>query len=300
MNCEDFAGTVNELVRGTLSEATARESALAHANACPRCAARLSDERTLSAGFRALAADAGVVEAPTRVEAALLARLRERAATIAEASNVDEVETGARVVALKHWSWAKTLGTAATATALAAAAAVLLMMLLPAATPVRRTTPASETTAANQQQQQATTTDGAGSESTVAAISPSNSNEFNHALIDGRDSGEHFSRVSTQRRMTNRVPATPAVYKERPMGSGASSSMEEANETAEITTDFISLGHASRLVDGDGGQLVRVELPRSALVRFGLPMNVEHSGERIKADVLMGEDGIARAIRFVR
>lgn len=84
------------------------------------------------------------------------------------------------------------------------------------------------------------------------------------------------------------------------MGSGASSSMEEANETAEITTDFISLGHASRLVDGDGGQLVRVELPRSALVRFGLPMNVEHSGERIKADVLMGEDGIARAIRFVR
>jgi hypothetical protein len=46
--------------------------------------------------------------------------------------------------------------------------------------------------------------------------------------------------------------------------------------------------------------MVRVELPRSALVSFGLPMNVERADERIKADVLVGDDGVARAIRFVR
>jgi hypothetical protein len=31
-----------------------------------------------------------------------------------------------------------------------------------------------------------------------------------------------------------------------------------------------------------------------------LPVNAENSDERVKADVLLGEDGIARAIRFVR
>ena len=48
------------------------------------------------------------------------------------------------------------------------------------------------------------------------------------------------------------------------------------------------------------GHLVRVELPRSALASFGLPVNAEATGDRVKADVLMGQDGIARAIRFVR
>jgi len=50
----------------------------------------------------------------------------------------------------------------------------------------------------------------------------------------------------------------------------------------------------------DGGQLVRVELPRSALARFGLPVNTERANQRVKADVLFSADGLARAIRFVQ
>ena len=50
----------------------------------------------------------------------------------------------------------------------------------------------------------------------------------------------------------------------------------------------------------DPPRVVRVELPRSALESFGLPMNMERAGERIKADVVVGHDGLARAIRFVR
>ena len=46
--------------------------------------------------------------------------------------------------------------------------------------------------------------------------------------------------------------------------------------------------------------MVRVELPRSALARFGLPMNMNRANEKIKADVLVGTDGLARAIRFVQ
>ncbi len=66
----------------------------------------------------------------------------------------------------------------------------------------------------------------------------------------------------------------------------------------EIVTNFIPV-----MVDPDPferGRLVRVKLPRSALTAFGLSLNEERSDERIQADVLVGEDGLARAIRFVK
>jgi hypothetical protein len=50
----------------------------------------------------------------------------------------------------------------------------------------------------------------------------------------------------------------------------------------------------------DGAQVVRVELPRSAMVSLGLPVNMDRYGERVKADVLLGADGLAHAIRFVQ
>ena len=50
----------------------------------------------------------------------------------------------------------------------------------------------------------------------------------------------------------------------------------------------------------DSAQVVRVELPRSAMMSFGLPVNMDRADERIKADVVVGNDGMARAIRFVR
>ena len=50
----------------------------------------------------------------------------------------------------------------------------------------------------------------------------------------------------------------------------------------------------------DGGQIVRVQLPRSALVNFGLPVNMDRYSEKVKADVLIGVDGLAHAIRFVQ
>ena len=46
--------------------------------------------------------------------------------------------------------------------------------------------------------------------------------------------------------------------------------------------------------------MVRVELPRYAMARFGLPVNMERYDERVKADVWLGADGLARAIRFVQ
>ena len=50
----------------------------------------------------------------------------------------------------------------------------------------------------------------------------------------------------------------------------------------------------------DGGQIVRMELPRSTLVNFGLPVNMDRYNEKVKADVIFGVDGLAHAIRFVQ
>jgi hypothetical protein len=73
----------------------------------------------------------------------------------------------------------------------------------------------------------------------------------------------------------------------------------EPNVEAEIVTDFFPLINRGT-GQLDSGQVVRVELPRSELMSFGLPMNMDRADERIKADVVVGNDGLARAIRFVR
>jgi hypothetical protein len=68
----------------------------------------------------------------------------------------------------------------------------------------------------------------------------------------------------------------------------------------EVATDFLPVGYTSPMNLQDGGQVMRVELPRSALAGFGLPVNMNRVNERVKADVLVGRDGQARAIRFVQ
>jgi hypothetical protein len=74
----------------------------------------------------------------------------------------------------------------------------------------------------------------------------------------------------------------------------------QTNE-AERVTEFISLTTGvPPATPLEGGQLVRVQLPRAALASLGLPLNIERENEPVKADVLLGNDGLAHAIRFVR
>jgi anti-sigma factor RsiW len=58
---------------------------------------------------------------------------------------------------------------------------------------------------------------------------------------------------------------------------------------------FIALPYSNENLTGDGGVVMRVEVPRSAVTLAGAP-----AGEGpLKAEVLVGADGLARAIRFV-
>ena len=74
-----------------------------------------------------------------------------------------------------------------------------------------------------------------------------------------------------------------------------------ANEVGhEVATQFMPIGFAGPINPQDGGELVRVELSRSAMLSLGLPVNMDRFGQSVKADVLLGPDGFARAIRFVQ
>jgi len=68
-------------------------------------------------------------------------------------------------------------------------------------------------------------------------------------------------------------------------------------------TEFLPLTLTPDEKTGDASdgmrQIVRVTLPRTTLLAFGVPMNMERAGELVTADVMLGEDGVARAIRFV-
>lgn len=70
-------------------------------------------------------------------------------------------------------------------------------------------------------------------------------------------------------------------------------------ESSEAGMDFVPVIYGSDLTPLEGGQILRVRLSRSALASLGLPVNVEHPDETLMADVMLGEDGLARSIRLV-
>jgi hypothetical protein len=73
----------------------------------------------------------------------------------------------------------------------------------------------------------------------------------------------------------------------------------KSNQT-EVVTQFYSLTGEEGLDSSEVAQVVRVELPASALSAAGISVGPDLAGVPVKAEVALGYDGLARAIRFVR
>ena len=93
-----------------------------------------------------------------------------------------------------------------------------------------------------------------------------------------------------------RVTPRPAAEDGRPAMAAAKMNWDEVDE---IASDFFPLQGDVDLPDYEGRGLVRVLVPRTTLLAFGLPMNHERAFEPLQAEVLIGEDGAAKAIRFL-
>jgi hypothetical protein len=80
----------------------------------------------------------------------------------------------------------------------------------------------------------------------------------------------------------------------------APSQVELASMTTDETNDgFIPLPNAPQIDPNDDVNVVRMELPRSAMLAVGLEVNLERVSDTVEAEVMLGSDGLARAVRFM-
>ncbi|MEK6279898.1 MAG: hypothetical protein AABN95_06050 [Acidobacteriota bacterium] len=262
MNCQSFENSVTDLARRHPFEATALEEVLAHSESCAACALRLEEQRSLSLGLRSLAEEMKAVPTPAQVEARLLEAFRGQVLLPGRAQGTT-----------RRW-----IAVAAAAVLLVAFGLIALRLTsTPAPLPIRAGEQKPFETVATHQ------------------VAPGPLTTSTPVLSFNQD-----KRVRPGNR-TSRRPAAKLVAKHRPKPTqDPGLTAVNANAVAEVMTDFMPLGDTSTANLQEGAQMVRVEMPRYAMARFGLPVNMERYDERVKADLWVSVDGLARAIRFVQ
>ena len=263
MNCLEFESQVEILARGALADVRTRAAAETHGESCVACAARLADERALSVGLRALAAGMKDAEAPARAEAALLSAFRARAASAHEGSS--DTAAGREVAPMsghapaRRWSWAKTIAVASMAAAASLALFVLVRPDAPVNVPAR--------------QAMINPPDLPGVGPTAPAVTLNTSSSI------GDEDG--VAPQPAPEPVRDRVPRPAYAQRAHAVNASYGSSNRGLSRPAqsaaaqEVATEFIPLAHAGPYTPAEEGHLVRVEMPRSALASFGLPVNAD-------------------------
>jgi hypothetical protein len=100
-------------------------------------------------------------------------------------------------------------------------------------------------------------------------------------------------RTTASQPRVERISAKPEIKFNRPRQSAAQQIRYEG--------DFYALSYAGDPNETDrGGRIVRVDVPRSTLFAMGIDVPLENETETVKADLLIGSDGVTRAIRVVK
>jgi hypothetical protein len=271
MNCQRFENVVGDLARNQMMEADIRESALVHSSECDDCAQRLRIEEKLTQDLRALVAEMSSLAASPTLEPKLLEAFRARpvlAPVVVKRSFQRSVR--------RYW--------------VAAAAAVLLIFFgVMMMTRWRANVSAPPQFQAHSDQKSGSEQKPEENKSGTSSPTP-----INVSVPE-----QPKRRVERPKRQRNEFVARDRNRRSRP--SERPTERPTANHVVdEVATEFMPVGYMSVSNLQEGGQIVRVEVPRSKLVSFGLPVNMERSHEKVKADILVGVDGLARAIRFVQ
>ena len=75
---------------------------------------------------------------------------------------------------------------------------------------------------------------------------------------------------------------------------------QRVSASAKHRVDFYAVSYAGDPNETErGARIIRVEMSRSALFAMGVDIPLENDAEVIKADLLVGTDGVTRAIRVV-
>jgi hypothetical protein len=81
-----------------------------------------------------------------------------------------------------------------------------------------------------------------------------------------------------------------------PLAEAASISAPAAEEGADAS--FYPLPEAEALPAVETAMVVRVQLPVSSLQLMGVPVSEERGDASVQAELLLGQDGLARAVRL--
>ena len=88
----------------------------------------------------------------------------------------------------------------------------------------------------------------------------------------------------------------------KPLKSVLKTNFIKKQKASEIEPrgEFYALAYAGNSIQsGDDLRIVRTELSRSSLFALGVNLPIENESEKIKTDLLVDSDGVARAIRLV-
>lgn len=270
MNCHQFNSHLTELARREPLDAALKRDCEAHRAACAPCRQRLEEFEVLQQALAALARADAATAAPLAVEHRLREAFRQQAA-----SRESVRQPGSRrPLVAAHWtrSWWWLTGAAAALVVVVATFGLRRQTLDPKPLTVTATpTPAEPPV-------------------TPSSIPPATT------VVKTRTSDSILGRP----RLHSGARATPGAPSRAVPVRPDQLNRPDPVEQEEALTDYLFLNPGQRLDPLERGQLIRVMVPRSTLGTFGLPVNPERAMVPVKADLVVGEDGMARAIRFIK
>lgn len=267
MKCENYETTINRLAREQTVESQAREQTLRHLEQCAHCADALASQRAVATAVRQLAANLINESASPHVEAALRRAFRDQAGRGAPVSTRRSIK--------QLW------GQWPVQAAIAAAIVLVLLMGL-------RWLKPSPPDRSQEARRSISTPREPAPDARKEAKPPSGvaNSVANDTASADRSQIEKMETPSHQ--------SAEVRHPRRQRSAGRNGAAQ-----TEIATSFYPLVEEDELSPLESGRVVRVEVQASTLINLGLPITAENRNQFVKADLLLGQDGLARAIRFL-
>jgi hypothetical protein len=285
MNCQDFNNMINELADYKPLPDALRDAGVSHAALCSSCAANLADARSVSS-FLLQAARAENEAAPARVKANVIAAFAsqvESQKSKVESQRQTEVQRPTsnvqrqrqlRLPDVGHWTL--DVGRTRWFAAAAIAAVILLAVIFPILR--RSSAPTSSPALVASSSNPSASTPGSPISNAVPTQVPK---ERSQAPVV---SGKEIKRKALVRSHNGSATSAQAQTRKK----------NESNSGEYLPLTYLASGTAM-----ESGTVVRVELSRSALASLGFTSGIDSSSDSVKAEVILGDDGVARAIRLV-
>lgn len=278
MNCHEHRSNLIELSRGGSLSASGEQELRDHLDRCPECARLLERQQMLGGAMQNLAAQAAAILPPENLEK----RVRAELDTFDQSREAHEwnrqIGLGGSHGRLSR-RWIPVIGGAVAASVLAG----WLLIGRRAAVPGGENDHPSAAAAPGNVHAK------------TPAIQPSAAEATTPAGVPERA----VARVAKKgvRRTTRLATTSKALSSTRaaaPVATAAAGTTPD-----EPSQPFIAIPYTEPIAPYERASVMRMDLPVAAVMAAGLPLESRDLGERVRADVLVGEDGRARAIRLL-